>query len=402
MIDVNAGFPGDRDRLAPVSNLPISAHRRLPDPRHGLGARICLPGESTIEVDQLHQDLTAELAPRGAMGRILVKRIAVAAVRLDRMVEHEAAVLSQKVRRAETDFDEARLTEADHLLGWISSEPATHHRRLIRTPEGVDRLVSTLRGIRHDLQFQAAETWTHGAHAATLDECTGRRASLIPASRGQVLAAAINGDFRRLTESEADGAGLGTVDRQAWARVELGKLIDGEIERLLIHRTTLDHQAIALDRAEATRRVKVDNDASMVAARRYEAAIERSMKSALRELREVNAEAKARGIEPDAAPIVAPSLLASFRSEGENLNASPLASFQLDAISPLELTPVPPEDPTAQRVASLNDAKREHSPLVVGFVPPGNFTGPAGTGSGAPAGPGARGDSTDYGAHNRH
>ena len=395
MTDGNAGWAGDRDRLADVAGMPPAVWRQLSAAGAEFGARVALPTESAAEADRRLLALERELAPRGEMGRLLVRRIAVSSLRLDRAVEQEAAALAAKVRRAEADFDEARLTEADHLMGWISSEPATHHRRLTRTPEGVDRLVATLRGLRHDLQFEAQQTWTHGAHALKLDECTGRRYSVIPASRGQVLAEAITGDFHRLAAE--DGAGLNDDERKAWAREELGRLIDGEVDRLLAHRATLDHQAIALDRAGAAQRAAFDPEPAAILARRYEASAERSMFRALRELRLVNAEAKALGIE--AAPPVPAPLLASFRAEGANPDAPPLASFRVEAQSPLVLPPGPPEDPTAARVAALADQKAANCPALIGFVPLDRVTGPAGTNPGAPGGPQSRGCSRGSAAH---
>ena len=395
MVDLNAGWSGDRDRLEDVLNVAAGVWRPVAATPASFGQLVALPIEAVGEVDRRLMALATELAPRGEMGRILVKRITVASVRMERSVANETATLAEKVRRAEADFDEARLTEADHLLAWISSEPATHHRRLTRTPEGIDRLVATLRGLKHDLQFNRQTPEDRGTNARLLDECTGRRSSVIPASRGFVLAEAMAGDFRRLADT--DGAGLNDYDRRGWAKDELGRLIEGEIHRLETLKATLDLGAIALDRSEAAQRATFDPGKDAVLARRAEAAAERSMYRALSELRQINAEAQARGIEP----IAPASLLASFRVEGADPAAPSLASFRLDALGPLELPPVPAQTPMTAALAAQADIKMANSPALVGFVPPARVSGPGGTGSGAPTDPPARGDATGSGTHSR-
>ena len=384
MVDLNAGWPGDRDRLEDVLNVAAGVWRPVAATPASFGQVVALPVEAAGEVDRRLMALASELAPRGEMGRILVKRITVTSVRMERSVANETATLAEKVRRAESDFDEARLTEADHLLAWISSEPATHHRRLTRTPEGIDRLVATLRGLKHDLRFNRQTPEDRGTNARLLDECTGRRSSVVPASRGFVLAEAMGGDFRRLADT--DGVDLNDYDRRAWAQAELGKLIEGEIARLESLKATLDLRAIALDRSEAGQRATFDPGKEAVLARRYEAATERSMYRALSELRQINAEAEARGIEP----IPPASLLASFRVEGADPAAPPLASFRLDARGPLELPPVPAQTPMAAALAALAESKIANNPALVGFVPPERVGGPVASGSGIPRGPESR------------
>ena len=396
MADPNAGWGGDRDRLADVADRPLAAWRRSAAEVAGFGDRVALPVESAAEADRRLAALDRELAPRGEMARIMVRRVAVCSVRLDRAVEQEAATLSEQVRRAEADFDEARLTEADHLMGWIASEPATHYRRLVRTPEGVDRLVATLRGLREDLQWDARTSWTHGAHAQILDECTGRRSSVIPASRGQILSEALTGDFRRLPPGE--GSGLTDDERREWARGELGLLIDAEVARLLAHRDTLDLGSVALDRAEAARRATFDPGPAAILARRYEAGTERALYRALRELRTINAEAKAQGIEPNHP---GPVLAAAHAAGPEPLEPA-LASFRAPEFNRIEAKSARPELTMDREVAALADIKASAaSPALVGFVPPPALTGPADTSPDVRAGRSSKGCSKGCGGRNR-
>ena len=395
MDDLNAGWPGDRDRLDDVVNVAAGVWRPVAVAPASFGQTVALPVEAAGEADRRLLALTSELAPCGEMGRILVKRITVCSIRLDRSVANETVTLAEKIRRAESDFDEARMTEADHLLAWISSEPATHHRRLTRTPEGIDRLVATLRGLKYDLQFNRQTPEDQGTNARMLDECTGRRSTVIPASRGFVLAEAMIGNFRRLAET--DGAGLNDYERKAWAKEELGKLIEGEILRLESLKGKLDLRAIALDRAEAGQRAAFDPGKEAILARRYEAAAERSMFRALYELRQINAEAKARGIEP----IAPSSLLASFRAEGSDPSAPALASFRLDALGPLELPPIPTQTPMTAALAAQEQIKTANNPALVGFVPPGRITGSAATESRTSDRPKSRGQSRKAGSNRR-
>ncbi len=394
MVDQNAGWAGDRDRMADVADLPVAAWRRSRQATEGFGDRVALPSESAAVMDRRLAALDRELAPRGELARILVRRVAVCSVRLDRAVEREAASLSAKVRRAEADFDEARLTEADHLMGWIGSEPATHHRRLIRMPEGVDRLVATLRGLRHDLQWDAKNPWVHGTHVQILDECTGRRWTMIPASRGQILSEAIGSDFHRL--DPVDGAGLTDTERRAWAKEALGQLIDAEVDRLLAHRATLDAESIGFDRAGAAKRATFNPGPDAVLARRYEASTERALYRALRELRAVNAEAQAQGIEPGPSE----SILAAMQTAGFDPGEPTLASFRAEAQSAIEVPTTGPELSIEHEVAARGQLKAASIAPVLGFVPSEPFSGRADTGSGVRAGRSSRGCSKGSGGRN--
>ena len=87
-------------------------------------------------------------------------------------------------------------------------------------------------------------------------------------------------------------------DRAAWAKDELTRLIDVEVARLEAVRAGFDHAAIAADRAEAVDRVLFDPSKEAILARKYEAATERALYKALKEFREVEAEA-AEGRESD-------------------------------------------------------------------------------------------------------
>jgi hypothetical protein len=76
--------------------------------KHGLtGAGIALPIEDAAEVDRLQRDLESEMKPSGELGRTLVRRMALLAVRMDRCVAHETASLTVGIEEAEAEFDAA-------------------------------------------------------------------------------------------------------------------------------------------------------------------------------------------------------------------------------------------------------------------------------------------------------
>ncbi|WP_435009194.1 hypothetical protein P12x_000444 [Tundrisphaera lichenicola] len=259
--------------------------------KHGLtGEGVVLPAEDLGEVEALAVELEAELKPSGPMGRILVRRIAVLSVRMDRSVRQESAAIARKVRHAEADFDDRATAEVDHLYDWITAEPAANARRLRRSPEGVDRMLREWAALRADLTHPTRDLWSF-THLDKAENMTGRRMEDLPASRMKALSKAIWGDFSYLEDHEV--AGLDERERRAWAAARLVELIDIEMEKLRAHRETLDPDAFALDRAEAADRALFDPSHEATLARKYEAAVERGLYRALRELREVEANSEA-------------------------------------------------------------------------------------------------------------
>src|SRR5438270_10509757 len=74
--------------------------------KHGLtGAGVVLPEADAAEVERLSSAFRAELQPPGEVGAILVRRLAVLAVRMDRAADHEAAAVAERVRRALEEFE---------------------------------------------------------------------------------------------------------------------------------------------------------------------------------------------------------------------------------------------------------------------------------------------------------
>jgi hypothetical protein len=73
--------------------------------KHGLtGEGVAMSIEDAAEVEQLFEEISSELKPSGPTGRVLVRRLATLAIRLDRCVAQETAAISDHVRQAKIDF----------------------------------------------------------------------------------------------------------------------------------------------------------------------------------------------------------------------------------------------------------------------------------------------------------
>jgi len=92
-------------------------------------------------------------------GRLLVRQMALASIRIDRAAKQEAAALANKIRHASTEFDLARLKEVDRLFESIEDCPRDYRRRLLTQPEGVDKLVDALASVRDQLKAGLYRRW---------------------------------------------------------------------------------------------------------------------------------------------------------------------------------------------------------------------------------------------------
>ena len=259
------------------------------------GAGIAIPTEDVEEVERRFATLEAEMRPGSEMARQLVSRVALMTLRLDRSAEHEAKAIAHRMRQAAAEFDADRLAEVDRLMAWIAAEPVTNARRLRRMPEGVDRLIAAIEGLRADLAKVGGYKWGY-EHSEQLHHLLGLRSAELPVSRVRALTDAIAGNFRHL--DSADGEGLEMDARRTWAIAELVYLMDDEIAALGKLREGMDLEGIELDRSEAAARAMFDPSKEAILARKYEAANERAMYRALREFREIRAEVQAESTVP--------------------------------------------------------------------------------------------------------
>ncbi len=121
--------------------------------KHGLtGEGVALPTEDRAEVDRRFESMQRELNPKGDLAEYLVRRVATMTVRVERCVRQETANLSTRVRHAEADFDDQRAAEVEHAFRNLADDPANLRRKLLRSIEGVDRLIEAWLGIKEDLK----------------------------------------------------------------------------------------------------------------------------------------------------------------------------------------------------------------------------------------------------------
>ena len=64
-----------------------------------------LPEREAVEVRRRYRTYCRELKPTGDVGFALVLRVAAFSGRMERRVEYETAFLTERVRRAEADFE---------------------------------------------------------------------------------------------------------------------------------------------------------------------------------------------------------------------------------------------------------------------------------------------------------
>jgi len=264
--------------------------------KHGLsGSGVVFHEADGDEIERRDDELQSELDQKSSLGMILVRQMATLSVRMERGARQESAALAARVRHAVDDFDEARFDEADRLFDSIADDPRGHLRKLLRSPEGVDRLILAWLELRDDLTLEPRPIWTawHLERAANL---TGSRIDEARGSRLKVLSAATWGDFGGLGEHE--GGELDDDDRKGWARARLVERIDAEVADLAADRESLDLEAIELDRLEAGDRALFDPSREASLARRYESEARRGFFKALDQFRRAEAEAAARSSMP--------------------------------------------------------------------------------------------------------
>ena len=260
--------------------------------KHGLtGEGIVLPEGDQAEVESRIEALRDELQPQSSLGSMLIRKIATFSVRSERAAERENAAIAERVRNAVDAFDEERGRRVDALFGSFLDDPRGAVRNLRRMPEGVDRLIEAWRTLRRDLDREGQHRWDSPqlARAANLAGVPHLDAH---GTRIGDLSSAIWGEFHGLAAHE--GGDLDNEGRRNWARVALLELIDAQIAELEAHRDTLDLDRIEQDRREAPARSTFDDSKQASLARRYEADSDRGFYKALKEFRQVEADAPTR------------------------------------------------------------------------------------------------------------
>ena len=267
--------------------------------KHGLtGSGVVASDEDLAAADRLSATLHEEMRPASALGSILVGRMAVLAVRMDRCGRQESAAIAERVRNAALDFDDRRADEADAWFGLLvgpesaGSDPGPLLRKLRRTPEGLARLIQGWVDLAAAIRRPDLSPWDDG-HLRTFEALSGRRPTELYPSRASLLARVlVADDVSGLSPAEAAPlAGLDSQARAAWARERLVGLIADAAEDLEAAHQDLDHASIELDRAGAATRALFDASKEATLARKYEAAAERGFYRALGEFQVAEAEA---------------------------------------------------------------------------------------------------------------
>jgi hypothetical protein len=252
--------------------------------KHGLtGDGIVLPHEDAAELARRVEAMQVEMAPRNELARNLVIRVALATMRLERCALHEAKMTDYRMRHAHEQFDDARLAEVEKAISWIAAEPATHVRRLQSSLEGIGTLIEKFEGLKKDLLRPHGVIWEY-RHCELIHHLMGLRRGDTPYTRARCLGEAIYGTTDHLNHDDAPG--LAKNERKLWAADRLVELIDAEVARLSALREAIDVEAVALDRADAPFRAMFEPSKDAILARKYEAAVERSLYRALQEFRE--------------------------------------------------------------------------------------------------------------------
>jgi hypothetical protein len=305
----------------------ISARNSL---KHGMAGRgVVLPESDAAEVERRNQALQAELAPATEMGVVLVHRLAMLSVRMEKGAKHASASAARRVRHAAEDFDEGRIDRAEDLLEGIAENPRRSLRKLRRMSEGVDVLVQEWDDLRADLTRPGRPCWT-ASHLERAAHLLGVRSEDARASAIGALSRAAWGDFEALADHE--GRGLDDDARKAWARARLAERIDEATAELETHRETLDLGSIERDRAEAGDVAWFDPSKEASLARRYESEAQRNFSKTLDELRRVEAEAAERPA-VDPVPVAEPDPASAEAELASSREGSLASSRDVDALA---------------------------------------------------------------------
>ena len=283
-------FPVRPDSLGHLA--PIPATKTLPGTP---GVDFTEAAAVMAEVDRREAEFAEDLQPRGAVARFLVHRAATLSVRLDRLARYDAAMTAQRVRRAESEHDQQRLAEVDHLDSWVRAEPATYTRRLRLSPEGIDRLLDHWGFLRDQVGHENDPRWQPD-DLGLADHLLGRRDGDLPPSPFSVASRAYWGEYSPHVEVDPGFAPLGQADRKALASTRLLAMIDGQVAALQAERAAVDFEALRRDRAEAVERALFDPGHEAGLARRHELASERMLHRALGTIAALDA------ADPDADP----------------------------------------------------------------------------------------------------
>ena len=154
---------------------------------HGMaGSGVALPTEDAARVQDRFLGLQESMAPSDALGMVLVHKLALMSIRVERASRVETVALSLRMRHAAEEFEIDRLAEVDRLFKTIDTDPATTRRRLLTSVEGSDKLIGALGGIRNFIVMKLSKRWDN-EDRIHIEALFGGSGTAFPASRTQAL-----------------------------------------------------------------------------------------------------------------------------------------------------------------------------------------------------------------------
>jgi hypothetical protein len=109
---------------------------------HGMTATKVISPEDEALADQWLIDAKADLRPEGAHQEWLAKKVAAAAIRMDRCRKEEDDIRTERAKRAATSWDHDREIAAAELAQKLPKNPELIALKLRETPQGCDLLLS--------------------------------------------------------------------------------------------------------------------------------------------------------------------------------------------------------------------------------------------------------------------
>ena len=278
----------DRQRLASIAN---GSRSKGPGPenrekvklnglKHGLRAeQVILPGEDPAEFEALRRALHDEWAPATLTRALLVDRLAVGAWRLQRATRADIAYRRETAAGTALASDSERRCRVDLALQRIYEEPTAAMADLESHAFGLDRLTTTWAELEATLA-RGPSAWDRPFYHDRLMLLHGRQAAVDPA----LIGPAGRASAKLLAANEPGGAPLSAGEAEE-AAAEIGRVVGENLERLRGLR------ARARDPEEQRRQMMdaamVDESAGAQLRIRYEMAIERSMRSTIKQLMEL-------------------------------------------------------------------------------------------------------------------
>jgi hypothetical protein len=166
--------------------------------KHGLtGEGVVIPQEDVAEVDRRFAAFRGEREPSGEVGEVLLRRLAVLSVRMDRSVDQEHAAIAENVARALAEFevpegvDEStaerlRALAADRAMFDPSKEACLARKYEAAAERGFFRALKELRQVEREAKAEIAAPAPESAREALGSSLTVERlASILESLPGE-------------------------------------------------------------------------------------------------------------------------------------------------------------------------------------------------------------------------